>query len=179
MQDDFNYEPKFGGGNDIYLKFNDWSEDEEQQKIRIVSPTYTRLQFRKDDELVDTTNWDTSEVKEAIENNDYQKTQKFAWVVLVRQGDKDSIAKVYEAGSGVFKKISSIARDPDWAPISETDLKIVRKGVKKNARYDVVPSPNNRGEISDNEWSIADEIQITKYLPDAMPLKKFVEIFGE
>lgn len=177
---EFGYQPKFGGtGGDIYLKFNDWSEREETAKIRIVTPTHTRLEIRKDDEIVNTKNWDISDFKAAIEDPDYKKTQRFSWVVLVRRDGKDPEAKVYEAGAGVFKKIATIAQDPDWTPITEVDLKITRRGVKKDARYEIVPSPNNRGAISDDEFAIADEVQLTKYLPNSMPLKKFIEVFGE
>lgn len=179
-QDEFSYNPKFGGGdNDVYLKFNDWTEDEQTYKIRIVSPTYTKLEFRKGEELLDSKLWDIDDVKKAIADPDIKKSQRFSWVVLVRQDDADPIAKVYEASAGVWKKIAAIAQDVDWQPISETDLKITRTGIKKDARYNVVPSPTNRGPITDNEWSIADEVQITKYLPQAMPLKKFREIFGD
>lgn len=179
LGDEFSYQPKFGGGEDIYLKFNDWSEKEQTFKIRICTPTHTKLEFRKDDELLDTKVWDISDMKNAIEDPDIKKAQKFSWVVLVRQEGKDPVAKVFETGSGVWKKIASIAQDPDWQPISEVDLKITRRGIKKDARYDLVPSPNNRGPISDNEFAIADEVQLTKYLPQAMPLKKFQEVFGQ
>ena len=176
---EFNYQPKFGGGGDIYLKLNDWSQSEETVKVRIVTPTHTRLEFRADDESVDSKHWDVSQIKAAIEDPDYRKSQKFSWVVLVRNEDGSSTAKVYEAGSGVFKKIASIAQDPDWAPITEVDLKITRRGIKKDARYDVVPSPVNKGQISDDEFMTADEVQLTKYIPNAMTLKKFMETFGE
>lgn len=176
---EYNYQPKFGGGNDIYLKFNDWDEKEQTYKIRIVTPTHTRLEFRKGDTRVDTKDWDITDTKTAIEDNDYQKSQKFSWVVLVRQEGKDPEAKVYEAGSGVWNKIRAIAQDPEWSPITEVDLKITRKGMKKDARYEIVPSPTNRGPISDNDFAIADEVQLTKYLPNAMPIKKFTETYGE
>lgn len=178
MDNEFEYTPKFGGGNDIYLKLNDWDLKEQSIKLRIVTPTHTRIDFRKDDMPVDIKNWDVSDVKEAIEDPDYQKSQKFAWVVLVRKDDGSVEPKVWEAGTGVWKKISAIAQDADWSPISEVDLKITRRGIKKDARYDVVPSPANRGPISDDEFAIADEVQLTKYLPQAMPLKKFIEVFG-
>lgn len=179
--DEFNYQPKFGGGSDVYLKFNDWSENEQSYKIRIASPTYTRLEVRKGDERVDTSDWKPEDFKEAMNSNDYQISQKFGWVVLVRgEGeDKDSEAKVYEAGTGVWKKIQAIAQDPDWSPIGETDLKITRRGIKKDARYEVVPSPKNRGPITENEFAIADELQLTKFLPDSVPLTKFMEEFEQ
>lgn len=182
MNEDFNYTPKFGGtGNDIYLKLNDWSTAEQSVKIRLASKTYTRIAFRLDDEAVDTKNWDISDFKEAIENNDYQKSQKFAWVVLVRNEDGEDEVKVWEAGTGVYKKISAIANDPDWQPISEVDLKIIRRGKHKDARYDVVPSPTNRGKLSDEEFEMTDpiDVEIAKYLPGVLALSKFKEVFGE
>lgn len=182
MDNEFNYTPKFGGGSDIYLKLNDWTEKEQTVKVRLASATYTRIQFRHDDEAVDTKNWDISDYKEAIENSDYQKSQKFAWVVIVRgEGDNSDEVKVWEAGTGVFKKISAIANDADWAPINEVDLKIIRRGLKKDARYDVVPSPTNRGQISEEEFANTDpiDIEMGKYLPGAMKLLKFKEVFGE
>lgn len=33
--------------------------------------------------------------------------------------------------------------------------------------------------ITDDEFMIADQIQLTKYVPQAMPLAKFMETFGE
>ena len=179
LNDDFEYTPKFGGGgSEVYLKLNDWSLPEQSEKIRIVSPTYTKLEFRKNDELLDTKLWEIDDYKQAIDDNEINKSQKFSWVVLVRQEDKDSVAKVWEASAGVWKKIAAIAQDPDWQPFNEVDIKVTRTGLKKDARYSVVPSPVNRGQVTDNEWAIADQIQITKYLPQAMPLKKFKEIFG-
>lgn len=178
-ENDFDYQPKFGGGGDIYLKFNDWSENEESAKVRLFSQTYTRLEFRKDDELVDSKGWDIDDIKKATEDPSFKVSQRFSWVVLVRTERKDPVAKVYECGTGVYKKIQAIAQDSDWSPITEVDLKIVRKGLKKDARYEVVPSPNNRGKISDNEFAIGDEIVLTKYLPQAMLLSKFREIFTD
>jgi hypothetical protein len=179
MNEDFNYNPKFGGGSDIYLKLNDWNEKEQTVKLRIVSPTYTRIEFRKDDEMIDSKNWDISDIKQAIDDPDIKKSQKFAWVVLVRNDNGTSEAKVWEAGTGVWKKIQSIANDEDWSPISEVDLKVIRRGIKKDARYDIVPSPANRGPITEDEFNIGDEVQLTKYLPQSMPLAKFRETFGE
>ena len=131
---EFDYQPKFGGGGDVYLKFNDWNEKEQTAKIRIVTPTHTRIEFRQDDQIVDSKDQDISDIKKAIDDPNIKKSQKFSWVVLVRVEGKDPQAKVYEAGSGVFKKIASIAQDPEWSPISEVDLKITRRGIKKDAR---------------------------------------------
>lgn len=177
---EFDYTPKFGGGSgDVYLKLNDWSENEQTVVIRLMTPTHTRLEFRQDGDLIDSRDWDIDQIKKAIENSDIQKSQRFSWVVLVKDGDNESVAKVYEAGSGVFKKIASIANDPDWAPIHEVDLKITRRGIKKDARYDISPRPVNRGPASDDEYAIADELSLVKYVPGVMPLKKFITVFGE
>lgn len=172
--EDFDYTPKFSGGDSPYFKI----EDGETIKFRIVSPTHIRLQARQNDELVDTKDWSDDDWQEAINSGDFDITERFVWVVLVREDDKDPVAKVLEQGAGVFKKISSIAKDPDWSPITETDLKITRNGSGIKTRYEVVPAPSNRGPISDDEFAIADEIQITKLVPGAMPVTKFQEKFG-
>lgn len=174
--DDFNYEPKFAGGGDIYFNL----DDGETKQFRIASPTHIKLQARKDGKLVDTKTWSIDDWKQATKDGDYEIKERFIWVVLVRQGEGESpIAQVMEQGSGVFKRIQALHNDVDWTPITETDLKITRKGTGLETRYEIVPSPKNRGKISDDEFAIADEVMISKYVPDALPVSRFQEVFGE
>lgn len=173
---DFDYEPMFSGSNDIYFDI----ADGETKQFRIASPTQVKLQARQGSTLINTKNWDINDWKEAIESGDYDIKERFIWVVLVRQGEEeDPIAQVMEQGSGVYKRIAALNQDEDWAPITDTDLKITRKGTGLDTRYEIVPSPKNRGKISDNEFAIADEVQISKYVPDAMPIARFKEAFGK
>lgn len=80
-----------------------------------------------------------------------KETEKYAWLVLDRA---DTQIKVYACGKDVWKKISSLAKNPDWGDPMQYDITVTRTGTSPSNFYDVSPSPNNKGDLPQEEMAL-------------------------
>lgn len=111
---DYDYEPV---DNSPYLKI----EEGKKVKLRIASkPIHFTESF---------TDQKTGETKES---------ERFAWVVLVRDTGK---VKAFKSGVLIYKIIKDLAENEDWGDPKEYDLTIENTGELGSRYYIVTPSP--------------------------------------
>lgn len=122
---DYSYSPP---NNSIYLRLK---TNGETIKIRLVTEPVKYLSDFKDKNTGQVT---TSE--------------KYAWLVIDRADGK---VKVFQCGKDIWKKVSALVKNPDWGSPLTYDLTITRLGLNPQNFYDVAPSPNNKGEITEEE----------------------------
>lgn len=84
-------------------------------------------------------------------------SEKFAWLVLDRA---DNQIKVFQCGKDIWKKVSAFAKNPDWGDPTKYDLTILRTGLSPSNFYDVAPSPNNKGDLTDDEMALVMNCEI-------------------
>lgn len=83
--------------------------------------------------------------------------EKYAWLVLDRADGK---IKVFQCGKSIWKLVSALAKNPDWGDPMMYDLTITRTGASPSNFYDVAPSPNNKGELTQEELQLVMESPI-------------------
>lgn len=72
--------------------------------------------------------------------NEYEGklSTRYAWPVYNHDEGK---LQVFQGGATIFNEIASIATDEDWGDITETDIKVGRKGQGTDTKYSVQPAP--------------------------------------
>jgi hypothetical protein len=82
---------------------------------------------------------------------DFEKPIKHFWAMVVWNYNKNKLQVLEITQNGVQKKLKALAKDADWGPPFDYDIKVTRSGSGLKTEYEVNPVPHKpvAQEISD------------------------------